>query len=262
MKTTIRTLTAADEEKSPHKLTLYNMETVSYDRFTSAEAEINHSGQKFIMQSGRRNRMMYIIYAILALYVFILTLAVGIKISQISQEVADVRLSMKTLVDAPKTPQFEDGHFSELVMQVPVPVQGPCQENWVFYKGSCYFQSTIKRNWKTAETNCIQKGSHLVVVNDLAEQDFLSSIVKLSDSYWIGLVEKEEGQWSWVDGTEFSATEHHWDVGQPDDWDVRVNGEDCGQLHGRVNENRQRLWNDADCTLFYPYICEGKPKSH
>ncbi|XP_016122056.1 asialoglycoprotein receptor-like 1, partial [Sinocyclocheilus grahami] len=139
---------------------------------------------------------------------------------------------------------------------------GPCQEDWVFYEDSCYFQSSSKKSWQIAEKNCVEKGSHLVVVNDLAELDFLSSIVKLSESYWIGLVEKEEGQWSWVDGTDYSTTEHHWDVGQPDDWDVRVNGEDCGQLHARITVDRRRLWNDADCTISFPYICEGKPKSH
>ncbi|ROL49092.1 C-type lectin domain family 4 member E [Anabarilius grahami] len=194
------------------------MESVSYDRFTTPEAEINHTGQKFFLESGRQNRKMYIIYGILVLYVFILTLAVGIK--------------------------------------------SPCQEDWVFYKDSCYFQSSAMKSWQNAENNCIQKGSHLVVVNDLDELDFLSAIVKTSNSYWMGLVEKEEGQWSWVDGSDFSATEQHWDVGQPDDWNVRVNGEDCGQLHGRITEERRRLWNDADCTLSYPYICESKPKSH
>ncbi|XP_067269477.1 asialoglycoprotein receptor-like 1 [Pseudorasbora parva] len=238
------------------------MESVSYDRFTTPEAEINHTGQKFMLESGKQNRKMYIIYGVLILYVFILTLAVGIKISQISQEVAEVRLSVESLVgsikEAPKTVQFENAHFSERVM----PEQGPCQEGWVFYKDSCYFQSSVKKNWQNAENNCIQKGSHLVVVNDLAETDFLSSILKTSNSYWIGLVEKEEGKWSWVDGTDFSATEHHWDIGQPDDWDVRVNGEDCGQLHTRITPGARRLWNDADCTLAYPYICEGKPKSH
>ncbi len=54
----------------------------------------------------------------------------------------------------------------------------------------------------------------------------------------------------------------HWDVGQPDDWDAQVNGEDCGQLHGRITVERRRLWNDGDCTLYLPFICEGKPKSH
>ncbi|RXN06008.1 C-type lectin domain family 4 member E-like protein [Labeo rohita] len=163
---------------------------------------------------GRQNRKMYILYGILVLYVFILTLAVGIK--------------------------------------------SPCQENWVFYKDSCYFHSASKKNWQNAEKNCVEKGSHLVVVNNLAELDFLSSILKLSDSYWMGLVEKEEGKWTWVDGTDFKSTEPLWDIGQPDDWDFRVNGEDCGQLHARVTVGSRRLWNDADCTLSYPYICEVK----
>ncbi|XP_073674893.1 C-type lectin domain family 4 member E-like [Garra rufa] len=233
------------------------MESVSYDRFTTPEAEINHTGQKFLFESGRHNRKMYILYGVLVLYVFILTLAVGIKISQVSQDVADVRLSLETL-KAPKTVQFENGHFSERVM----PVQGPCEEDWLFYKDSCYFHSSTKKNWQMAEKNCVEKESHLVVVNDLAELDFLSSIVKMVDSYWIGLVEKEEGKWSWVDGTDFSTTEQHWDAGQPDNWDFRVNGEDCGQLHARFTLGRRRLWNDADCTLSYPYICESKPKSH
>jgi len=46
---------------------------------------------------------------------------------------------------------------------------GPCQEDWVFYKDSCYFQSSVKKSWQLAENNCIQKGSHLVVVNNMAE---------------------------------------------------------------------------------------------
>lgn len=242
------------------------MESVSYDRFTTPEAEINNPGQKFIHVSGRQNRKMYIIYGVLVLYVFILTLAVGIKISQVSQEVADVRLSVESLVvsikKGPGTLQFENGHFSELLMPEHESKQGPCQEDWVFYKDSCYFQSSVKKKWQLAEDNCIQKGSHLAVVNDMAELDFLSSIVKTSNSYWIGLVEKEKEKWSWVDGTDFDATEHLWDEGQPDDWDVRLNGEDCGQLHARITLERRRMWNDADCTLAYPYICESKPKSH
>ncbi len=39
----------------------------------------------------------------------------------------------------------------------------------MFYKDSCYFQSSVKKNWQIAEKNCVEKGSHLVVVNDLAE---------------------------------------------------------------------------------------------
>ncbi|XP_057213072.1 asialoglycoprotein receptor-like 1 [Triplophysa rosa] len=236
------------------------MESIAYDRFSSSEAEINHTAPKFLPELGRQNRKMYIICGVLALYMLILTVAVGIKLSQVSQEVADVTLSLKTIdssiKEASNPLQFEIPLISpELI------VQGPCEENWVFFKDSCYFQSTIMQSWQSAENNCIRKNAHLVVVNNLEELDFLSSIVKLQVSYWIGLVEKEQGQWSWVDGTDFKATKHYWDEGQPDNWDVRVNGEDCGQLHARIRADKRRLWNDADCTLACPYICEGKPKS-
>ena len=48
-----------------------------------------------------------------------------------------------------------------------------------------------------------------------------------------------------------------WDKGQPDNWDYRENGEDCGQIHSSAIRKR-KLWNDADCNLAYPYICETK----
>ena len=53
-----------------------------------------------------------------------------------------------------------------------------------------------------------------------------------------------------------------WDEGQPDNWDIRVDGEDCGQIHGIKRGQTHRHWNDADCSLNYRYICEAleKPK--
>lgn len=48
-----------------------------------------------------------------------------------------------------------------------------------------------------------------------------------------------------------------WDQGQPDDWDLMENGEDCGQLHESARRKR-KLWNDADCSLKYRYICEAE----
>lgn len=48
-----------------------------------------------------------------------------------------------------------------------------------------------------------------------------------------------------------------WDDGQPDNWDYRENGEDCGQIHSSSKRIR-KLWNDADCQLQYRYICEAR----
>lgn len=113
-------------------------------------------------------------------------------------------------------------------------------------------------------------------------QEYISGIVDIKHSYWIGLVERQhEGHWSWVDGTNFNSTPtwvegeasrrryqnwnnsscclvfRFWDEGQPDNWSFRENGEDCGQLHASLNRKR-KLWNDADCSLGYRYICEAK----
>uniref|UniRef100_A0A3B3X6J1 C-type lectin domain-containing protein n=1 Tax=Poecilia mexicana TaxID=48701 RepID=A0A3B3X6J1_9TELE len=129
---------------------------------------------------------------------------------------------------------------------------------WASFQGSCYLLSTTTNVWQRAEDQCRSSGGHLLVLNNVEELDYISGIVDIKYSYWIGLVERQhEGHWSWVDGTDFGSTPTFWDQGQPDNWDFRVNGEDCGQLHASGNRKR-KLWNDADCSLGYRYICEAK----
>ncbi|KAI4896346.1 hypothetical protein NFI96_025922 [Prochilodus magdalenae] len=171
-------------------------------------------------QSDRQNRIIFLMFGVLSVFLLILTLTVGIK-------------------------------------------SGPCEEDWVFYKEKCYFISRqMMKKWEDAEKNCVQRRAHLLVVNDGEELDYISQLVDINTNYWIGLVERgEEGSWTWVDGTDYSKTEHFWDEGQPDDWNVRFNGEDCGQLHAEPAMVR-RPWNDADCTLSYKFICEGTPRTH
>ncbi|MCI4381359.1 hypothetical protein PGIGA_G00250570 [Pangasianodon gigas] len=194
------------------------MESMQYDRFTASESE---SAERYHNEvpsytPNRQNRRIYIMFGVLTVFLILLTLTVGIKSS--------------------------------------------CENDWVFYKNKCYYTSTQRLNWHDAEKNCIWRRGHLLVVNDLEEMEYVSQLAEEHLNYWIGLVEREgEGNWSWVDGTDFKSTEHFWDDGQPDDWDRRVNGEDCGQIHAKHKPSdivTHRLWNDADCTLSYKYICE------
>uniref|UniRef100_A0A3B3DPJ9 Asialoglycoprotein receptor-like 1 n=1 Tax=Oryzias melastigma TaxID=30732 RepID=A0A3B3DPJ9_ORYME len=139
---------------------------------------------------------------------------------------------------------------------------GSCREGWASFQGSCYWLSSTTATWKKAEETCRSHGAHLLVVNSAEELvsfiDFISQIVVVIFHYWIGLVEPhQEGEWTWVDGTDFSSTPTFWAEGQPDNWDFRENGEDCGQLHASVKRIR-KLWNDADCNLSYRFICESK----
>ncbi|KAL7827185.1 hypothetical protein SRHO_G00329030 [Serrasalmus rhombeus] len=234
------------------------MESIHYDRFSTAEAEIiHHHQQEPPYMPSRQNRRIFVVFVVLSVFLLILTLTVGIKFTQVSQQMSDMVESLQLVRESVKSHQKVTG-----LNPVPItPVRGSCEEDWTFYKQKCYFVSKLKKNWEDAEKNCVQRKAHLVVVNDKEELEYVSQILETQALYWIGLVEREEGNWSWVDGTDFTKTEHFWDEGQPDDWDVRVNGEDCGQLHP-LRSARHRLWNDADCTLPYKYICEGKPRRH
>ncbi|KAG5830149.1 hypothetical protein ANANG_G00316450 [Anguilla anguilla] len=73
-----------------------------------------------------------------------------------------------------------------------VPQQGPCDEGWLFFQGSCYLLSSDRDDWHGAEAKCEEHRAHLLVINNADEQDFIGDVVQQT-SYWIGLVERGEG---------------------------------------------------------------------
>ncbi|KAM7064721.1 C-type lectin domain family 4 member E-like isoform 1-T1 [Acridotheres tristis] len=130
-----------------------------------------------------------------------------------------------------------------------------CPEGWRRFQRSCYFLSLDKMNWAESEQNCTGMGSHLVVINSKAEQEFLSEQVEQPperDNFYIGLFEEKEGQWHWVDGTPFDVTAAFWRKGEPN------NGldENCTVIHSP--EQTLNNWNDVPSsrTSFYR-ICEA-----
>ncbi|KAG7480597.1 hypothetical protein MATL_G00057920 [Megalops atlanticus] len=237
------------------------MDSNGYDQFHGPDQLSSYHGQKVIIYRGRRITVAYVLYGIVLLLLLILLLITGVKFSQLSQEVADIKLFIVS-VNASLA-----GSLAKLSKTDPVTIplpyhsehhtleRGPCDEDWVFFQGSCYQLSTKRANWHNAQQNCDQMGAHLIVINNAEEQEFITDLLSVN-SYWIGLIEREEGHWTWVDGTDFATTPQFWHVGQPDDWDVVVNGEDCGQ----IQYDPDPRWNDADCTLRHLYICEQEEK--
>ncbi|XP_070478940.1 C-type lectin domain family 4 member G-like isoform X2 [Equus przewalskii] len=114
-----------------------------------------------------------------------------------------------------------------------------CPASWLPFRGSCYFFSIPPASWVEAQRSCASAGAHLVIVNDLDEQDFLSRNVR-GRGYWLGLravrhAEKIQG-YQWIDGVPLSFS--HWNQGEPNDAQGR---EDC------VMMLRTGMWNDARC---------------
>ncbi|XP_068128329.1 hepatic lectin-like isoform X2 [Hyperolius riggenbachi] len=126
-----------------------------------------------------------------------------------------------------------------------------CETGWTQFQNRCYFAGKDKCDWTAARKLCVQKGSDLVVIDNNKEQIFLTG--KLSPAafrrFWIGLHDLDvEGQWKWVDGTDYENSLKFWDEGEPNDHDE---GEDCAHLW------TNGLWNDVPCTYdnCYP-LCE------
>ncbi|XP_030335737.1 C-type lectin domain family 4 member A isoform X2 [Strigops habroptila] len=128
-----------------------------------------------------------------------------------------------------------------------------CPKGWKRFQGSCYYLSGDAMSWAASEQNCTGMGSHLVVINSKAEQDFLSKEVKKpsrGENHYIGLSAQDMGQWHWVDQTPFNVSAAFWREGEPSNPDH----EKCVVIHrtsGALNN-----WNHVQCNS-HNRICEA-----
>ncbi|XP_012707552.2 hepatic lectin isoform X1 [Fundulus heteroclitus] len=232
-----------------------------YYPFNSANGGLDADGgiRQRTVFSGLKAVLKYVFYAVLVLLLLALLTVIGVKFSQLNKEITDVKLQLKTIGSKGPTSLSASGSkpATEALLERLVPTRGTCRQGWGNFQGRCYLLSTATATWQRAEDQCKTLGGHLLVLNNEEELDYISRIVEIKYHYWIGLVERQhEGEWSWVDGTDYDSTPKFWDQGQPDNWAFRENGEDCGQLHGSL-KRKLKLWNDADCSLLYRYICEA-----
>ncbi|XP_029139926.1 hepatic lectin-like [Protobothrops mucrosquamatus] len=124
---------------------------------------------------------------------------------------------------------------------------GPNHTQWQYFDGKCYFFSLRKGTWRWANDQCRDNRAHLVVIDDMAEQIFVQTRAK-NERYWIGLTDIEiEGEWKWVDSTNYRLGFKYWKHGEPNN---DHSNEDCAHLW----DNGE--WNDVYCTYSCYYICE------
>ncbi|KYO35869.1 C-type lectin domain family 4 member E-like [Alligator mississippiensis] len=139
-----------------------------------------------------------------------------------------------------------------------------CPKGWKLFRTNCYYLShDTARPWDASEKNCMGMGSHLVVVDTEAEQNFLLNWVKgrVSDqkeisNYCLGLNSQEvEGQWRWVDGTLYNKSAAFWMPEEPN----LLNSEKCAvmQMGGNRASSEKKTWNNVRCSLWCHGICEA-----
>ncbi|MEQ2273283.1 hypothetical protein XENORESO_002079, partial [Xenotaenia resolanae] len=127
-----------------------------------------------------------------------------------------------------------------------------CPPKFRNFGDSCYYfsSSSQRLNFNEANKFCKNMSSHMLIINDNEEQQFVRNAISKKGYFWLGLTDKEEENvWKWVDGTIPVFT--NWKPGQPDNWTHgHANGEDCAGLIQNAN------WNDFYCTDRIGFICE------
>ncbi|XP_052023946.1 CD209 antigen-like protein E isoform X2 [Apodemus sylvaticus] len=125
----------------------------------------------------------------------------------------------------------------------------PCPWDWELFQGSCYLFSRTLGSWETSASSCKDLGAHLVIVNSVAEQQFLKYWhIRKNQLTWIGLTDhRREGSWQWVDDTPLKLS--FWKDGEPNN----VGDEDCVVM-------AEDKWNDSICSANNFWVCE-KPSA-
>ncbi|XP_067106279.1 C-type lectin domain family 4 member F-like [Osmerus mordax] len=128
------------------------------------------------------------------------------------------------------------------------------QDGWRRFGCSCYYVSTVDKNWNDSRQDCIGRGADLVIINSREEQDFLNNLNK---RVWIGLTDTvTEGTFIWVDGTPLT-TPKYWYGPQPDNY-LHQPGvdEDCAEIYYDHSGVPPPLtWNDNKCESKNVWVC-------
>uniref|UniRef100_A0A493SUN0 C-type lectin domain-containing protein n=2 Tax=Anas platyrhynchos TaxID=8839 RepID=A0A493SUN0_ANAPP len=124
---------------------------------------------------------------------------------------------------------------------------GPEAREWEYFDGKCYYFSIDRMSWYKAKTQCEEMHSRLAIINSFAKQNFVMFRTR-NERFWIGLTDgNSEGEWEWIDGTDYKSTFTFWKEGEPNN---SGNNEDCAHVW------TSGQWNDVYCTFECYYLCE------
>ena len=127
-----------------------------------------------------------------------------------------------------------------------------CKQCALWARGASSYAFCLElRTWELARGECFARGGDLVVVEDAEENDALAGQVAVIDGgigQWaFGLNDRAaEGKHVWNDGLPAGYT--RWAAGEPND---TQNNEDCAVMYNLGD------WNDHDCALPRPFMCES-----
>ncbi|XP_074872875.1 killer cell lectin-like receptor subfamily F member 1 [Carettochelys insculpta] len=77
-----------------------------------------------------------------------------------------------------------------------------CPIEWLMHEGKCYWVSKESQIWKKSQDDCLAKKSHLLVIRDQKEMDFIASVTQNTNPIWLGLTTMSpEWKRTWLDSS-------------------------------------------------------------
>ncbi|XP_047460877.1 CD209 antigen-like protein E isoform X2 [Mugil cephalus] len=121
---------------------------------------------------------------------------------------------------------------------------------WKRFRCSCYYISTEMKTWTDSREDCQKRGAHLVIINNIEEEEYVSKINEHGDS-WIGLESVKTSDWgrtwswTWLDRS--TPKYVGWKVG------VKANPEDGSKAY----VDQQGRWSHTNTyNQTKHWICE------
>ncbi|XP_049328037.1 C-type lectin domain family 4 member M-like [Astyanax mexicanus] len=125
------------------------------------------------------------------------------------------------------------------------------REGWKYFSSSLYYISTEKKSWSESRQDCRERGSDLLIINSIEEQEFINKEFGRTEA-WIGLTDAvTEGIWKWMDGS--VLTTEFWWTGEPNDYG---GDEDCVITGFHNTGFSSSTWADYPCHRSEFWICE------
>ncbi|XP_028937481.1 killer cell lectin-like receptor subfamily B member 1B allele C isoform X2 [Ornithorhynchus anatinus] len=119
-----------------------------------------------------------------------------------------------------------------------------CPPGWQLNRSRCYYFSGENQSWEASDSDCLNRKSWLLVLEDEAEVDWVSKMRPKDDYFWIGYkYNQTQRQWTWLVDSGFSGYSSI-------KMDKNISGMDCASLKAK-NE----LSSDS-CKSTHRWICK------
>ncbi|XP_062574841.1 hepatic lectin-like [Saccostrea cucullata] len=160
--------------------------------------------------------------------------------------------------------QREDNSYTDQTPQTSldfVHFRKSCMPPWTEYNNHCYLKGQTKVTWAEAKAECEDMCSHLVVIDNMEESNWLAKAFLRENTCptdifadctaWTGGNDLEvEGQYRW-NNSNVTMTFTYWYYNEPS-----INDPTQAYTRDCIDLLKTAKWNDRPCSYLNSFICE------